>query len=178
MGCFHNCNPLSRYTGSCTGIFKHSQDIRLLHNSRISIFDRGYILYVYNCKKESEENRRDCQKYSYKEKMNLHLLLEVRKFLIYSKMWIQRTMSWIAVVNSGMILFLVLSRLQDYGIKIHITAWFIPIYLGVILLMMLFGYIEDRAGLFREESRVAAARNPYFKDIIDRLDRIEKRLKK
>jgi|TARA_B100001971_G_C18030718_1_gene452401 hypothetical protein len=110
--------------------------------------------------------------------MNLHLLLEVRKFLIYSKMWIQRTMSWIAVVNSGMILFLVLSRLQDYGIKIHITAWFIPIYLGVILLMMLFGYIEDRAGLFREESRVAAARNPYFKDIIDRLDRIEKRLKK
>lgn len=110
--------------------------------------------------------------------MKLKLLLEIRKFLVYSKLWIQRTMSWIAVVNSGMILFLVLSRLQDYGIKIFITAWFIPIYIGVIFLMMLFGYLEDRAGLFREESRVSAERNPYFKEIIERLGKIEKKLNK
>ncbi len=110
--------------------------------------------------------------------MNLKFLLEVRKFMVYSKLWIQRTMSWIAVVNSGMILFLVLSRLQDYGVEIHITAWFIPIYLGIIFLMMLFGYIEDRVGLYREESRAAASRNPYFKEILERLDRIERKLKK
>lgn len=110
--------------------------------------------------------------------MSLKFLLEVRKFMVYSKLWIQRTMSWIAVVNSGMILFLVLSRLQDYGVEIHITAWFIPIYLGIIFLMMVFGYIEDRAGLYREESRAAADRNPYFKEILERLDRIERKLKK
>ena len=87
-------------------------------------------------------------------------------------------MSWMAVINSGMILFLVLSKLQDYGIKIYITAWFIPIYFGIIFLMMVFGYIEDKAGLYREESRAVAARNPYFKEIIERLERIEKKLKK
>ena len=110
--------------------------------------------------------------------MNIKPFLEIRKFLIYSKIWVQRTMSWIAVVNSGMILFLVLSRLQDYGLKIHITAWFIPIYFGIILLMMFFGYLEDRAGVFREEIRVAGSRNPYFKEILDRLKKIEKDIKK
>jgi len=106
----------------------------------------------------------------------IRLFFRIREFLIYGKLWIQRTMSWIAIINSGMILFLVLSRLQDYGIEIYITAWFIPIYLAVIFLMMFFGYLEDRAGFHREESKATAERNPYFKEIIGRLDRIEKKL--
>ena len=111
-------------------------------------------------------------------KKALGIFFELRKFLIYSKLWIQRTMSWIAIVNSGMILFLVLAKLQDYGIKIYISAWFIPIYIGIIFLMVFFGYLEDRAGFYREEAREAAKRNPYFKEILERLDRIEKKLKK
>ena len=110
--------------------------------------------------------------------MNIKPFLEFRRFLIYSKLWVQRTMSWIAIANSGMILFLVLSRLQEYGIKIYITAWFIPIYFGVILLMIFLGYLEDKAGMYREESRASASRNPYFKEIIDRLERIEKDIEK
>ena len=106
------------------------------------------------------------------------LFLKVRNFMVYAKVWMQRTMSWIAVANSGMILFLVLSQLQkQYGFEIYITAWFIPIYIAVILLMILLGYIEDRAGLYREESRAASARNPYFKEILERLNTIEKDVK-
>lgn len=108
--------------------------------------------------------------------MLLKTFFELRKFLIYGKLWIQRTMSWIAIVNSGMILFLVLSKLQDYGMKIYITAWFIPIYFAVIILMIFFGYLEDKAGFHREEARAETMRNPYFKEIIERLDRIEKKL--
>ncbi len=111
-------------------------------------------------------------------KRTLKTFFELRKFLVYSKLWIQRTMSWIAIINSGMILFLVLSKLQDYGMEIYITAWFIPIYLGIIFLMIFFGYLEDRAGFYREEVREAAKRNPYFKEILERLDKIEKKLKK
>lgn len=110
--------------------------------------------------------------------MILDLFFSFRKILIYSKIWIQRTMSWVAMINSGMILFLVLSTLQDYGIKIYITVWFIPIYIAVILLMILFGYLEDRAGFYREESKEAAKRNPYFKEILERLDKIERDLGK
>lgn len=108
--------------------------------------------------------------------MNLKLFFKFRGFLVYSKIWVQRTMSWIAIVNSGMILFLVLAKLQDYGIKIHITAWFIPIYIAIIILMMFFGYLEDKAGFHREELRVQSEKNPYFKEIIERLDNIEKKI--
>ena len=110
-------------------------------------------------------------------KRTLKAFFKLRKFLIYSKLWIQRTMSWIAIINSGMILFLVLAKLQDYGVKIYISAWFIPIYIGIIFLMILFGYLEDRAGFYREEAKAAAKRNPYFEEIVKRLDKIEKKLK-
>jgi len=108
----------------------------------------------------------------------IEILLEIRKFMVYSKLWVQRTMSWVAIANSGMILFLVLSKLQDYGIKIFITIWFIPIYFGVVLIMIFLGYLEDKVGLFREEVRIASSRNPHINEIIERLDRIEKKLDK
>lgn len=110
--------------------------------------------------------------------MSLKLFFKFREFVVYSKIWMQRTMSWIAIVNSGMILFLVLAKLQEYGIKIHITAWFIPIYFAIIFIMLIFGYIEDRAGFHREELRAQSEKNPYFKEIIERLDNIEKKIEK
>ncbi|MEM4755966.1 MAG: hypothetical protein QW594_02440 [Candidatus Woesearchaeota archaeon] len=96
--------------------------------------------------------------------------------LLYAKMWIGRTMSWINMLNSGMILFLVLSKLQEYGIKIHITFWFFPIYFLIVLLMVVFGYLEDKAGFFREELRIAQERNPQLNEILHRLGRIEAQL--
>ena len=44
--------------------------------------------------------------------------------------------------------------------------------------MVLFGYLEDKAGFHREELKAHTMRNPYFEDIIKRLDRIETKLKK
>jgi hypothetical protein len=102
----------------------------------------------------------------------------LRKVLVYSKVWAQRTMSWIAVLNSAMILFLVLARLQEFGINISITHWFIPLFVLLVFLMVFFGYIEDRAGFHREEIHQIAKRNPLFHEILERLDRIEKKLEK
>tara|TARA_Y100000310_G_scaffold118295_1_gene117152 strand:+ start:1025 stop:1372 length:348 start_codon:yes stop_codon:yes gene_type:complete len=108
----------------------------------------------------------------------LSIFFKFRELLVYSKVWAQRTMSWVAILNSGMILFLVLSKLQEYGIMVHITKWYIPIFIGVLFLMVLFGYIEDRAGFHREEKRAEAAKNPYMREIIERLARIEKKVNK
>jgi len=114
-----------------------------------------------------------------KDKKNIFLKLffSIRKFLIYAKVWMQRSMSWVAILNSGMILFLLLSKLQDYGYGIYITAWFFPIFIVTLLLMIFFGYLEDKAGFHREETREVGKRNPYFEDIIRRLDKIEKEIK-
>jgi len=104
------------------------------------------------------------------------ILAKKLNFLIYFKIWISRTMSWVNMINSGMILFLVLSKLQDYGIKIPISVWFFPIYVLVIVLMILFGYFEDKLGFFREESRITTKRNPQIEELLRRLERIEKKL--
>jgi hypothetical protein len=43
--------------------------------------------------------------------------------------------------------------------------------------MVLFGYIEDKAGFHREERRAQSAKDPYMREIIERLKKIEKKLK-
>ncbi len=110
--------------------------------------------------------------------MKLKLFFRIRHFIINSKIWMQRTMTWIAIINTGMILFLVLAKLQDYGVEIHITKFYVPIYLGIFFFaMLLIGYLEDKAGFFKEELRASSGRNPYFNDIIKRLERIEEKIK-
>ena len=87
-------------------------------------------------------------------------------------------MSWLAILNSGMILFLVLSKLQDYNVNIHITKWYFPIFVLTISLLILFGYIEDKAGFHKEEIKRVTEKNPVFNEILNRLDRIEKKIRK
>ena len=110
--------------------------------------------------------------------MILKTFIWLRSFLVYSKIWAQRTMSWISIANSGMILFLVLSKLQEYGINIYITKWFLPIFILTIFLLILLGYIEDKAGFHKEEIKTIAKKNPIYDEIFKRLDRIEKKLDK
>ena len=106
------------------------------------------------------------------------MLKKIRSKLVHSKLFINRTMSWISMINAGMLLFLVLSRLEVYGINIDIGKWFFPIFILTILLMLIFGYMEDKLGFYKEESRAATRRNPYMNEIINKLDKIDKRLNK
>ncbi len=87
-------------------------------------------------------------------------------------------MSWISIINAGMILFLVLSKFQDYGINIHISRWIVPIYIFVIVIMITFGYFEDKFGFFKEEIREHTNRNPQMQEILKRLERIENKINK
>lgn len=102
---------------------------------------------------------------------------KIRTFLVKNKIYLQRTTSWISALNSGMILFLVLGKLQEYGVKVSITKWFLPMYIGIIIAMIYFGYLEDKFGFFKEEIKTQQKRNPYMNEIIERLDRIEKKIK-
>ncbi|NQU79396.1 hypothetical protein HQ545_06535 [Candidatus Woesearchaeota archaeon] len=104
--------------------------------------------------------------------------LKFREWFTHSKIFINRATSYITIINSGMILFLLLSRLQEYGLNIHISKWFFPIFLVSVIVMMIVGYLDYKLGFHREESRVVTERNPYFKEIIERLDKIEQKIKK
>ena len=107
----------------------------------------------------------------------LKKLVDIRRIFTELKIDLQRSLSYVAILNSGMILFLLLSKLQDYGFQIHITKWFFPIFVLSIILMIFVGYLDHRLGFHREEARMSSARNPYFEEIVERLDKIERKLK-
>jgi len=96
-----------------------------------------------------------------------------RSKLVHAKVFVQRSLSYVAILNSGMILFLVLSRLENYNIDINLEFWLVPIFILTIGLMILFGYIEDKLGFFKEESKAVNQRNPVLIDIDKRLQKIE-----
>ena len=101
----------------------------------------------------------------------------MKRKLALSKMYMSRTASYLALVNAGMILFLVLTRLEDYGRDIEIEQYFLPILLGGFLILGLFGWLEDRLGFHQLEREHIEKRNPYMKKILDKLDNIENKLK-
>ena len=106
------------------------------------------------------------------------MLEKIRSKVVHSKIFIQRAMTWVSIINAGMLLFLVLSQLERYGINIQIKTWFIPLFICTLLLMVIFGYLEYKLGFYQAETEAVTRRNPYFKRIEERLDRIEKKLGK
>jgi len=104
-------------------------------------------------------------------------LEKTRSILAELKVNISRSMSYVAIVNSGMILFLLLSRLENYNIDINLSVWFLPLFLLSIIGMIIVGYIDNKIGMHHEEQRVSNTRNPHMMDIITRLERIEEKLK-
>jgi len=104
------------------------------------------------------------------------LLIKLRDFIIKVKVYMARTSSYISLINTAMILFLFLSNLEKYNIDIDIRNWIVPIFFVGISGMLLFGYLEYRF-VYQQEQKTTQAKSPYFKEILKRLDRIEKKLK-
>ncbi len=105
----------------------------------------------------------------------MKLVIRLRNFLINAKVYMARTSSYLSLINTAMIFFLFLSNLEKYNIDIDIRMWLIPLFVLGLLGMLLFGYLEYRF-LFRQEQKTTQSKNPYLNDIVERLDRIEKKL--
>lgn len=106
----------------------------------------------------------------------LGFIQKILKFIVRVKLYMARSMGYIAMLNSAMIGILLLSNLEKYGIDVPIEKIIIPLVLMGIVFLIGWGYFEDKVGLWRYEQTVTNDRNVYFKTITDRLDLIEKRL--
>ena len=97
-------------------------------------------------------------------------ILNLRRLLIHWKVYMTRTSSWLSVVNSGMIFFLVFD--------IQSKKLLIPIFIGTVVLLITLGYIDTNIlKLFREESRITANNTPQLVEILQKLDKLEKLIK-
>jgi hypothetical protein len=71
------------------------------------------------------------------------MLITIRDLLIAWKFYIIRSSSYITLLNLGMIMFLSISKLKDYGyITINIGNYLLPTFVITIFLLILFGYID------------------------------------
>ena len=101
-----------------------------------------------------------------------------KKSLALSKMFMSRTAGYLGLINAGMILFLVLSRFEDYGFDIEIERYFFLIVFFGLVILALFGWLDDKLGFHQLEREHIENRNPYMKKILLRLDEIEKKMNK
>lgn len=95
-----------------------------------------------------------------------------------AKMFIQRSMGYITLINGIMIIFLTISNLKQYGIYIDMKIWLIPIIIFLIVLLIFLGWIEDKLGVFRSETYSTVQRNPYLEETVFTLREIKGELLK
>jgi hypothetical protein len=92
--------------------------------------------------------------------------------------YFSRTASYVGMVNTAMILFLLLSNLEKYNIDIDIQRWMIPIMILWVGFMILFGVIEEKLGFYGQEKSTLESKSPSWTKLFNKLDKIEKRIDK
>ncbi len=105
-------------------------------------------------------------------------MIKFKERFINSKIYLQRSLSYMALANGGMIFFLFVDKINEFGFNISLTQYFIPLVVVGFIIMYLIGWLETKLGGLEAEFKQSNAHNPYMKDIIDRLIVIEEEIKK
>jgi UDP-N-acetylmuramyl pentapeptide phosphotransferase/UDP-N-acetylglucosamine-1-phosphate transferase len=90
---------------------------------------------------------------------------KLRKSFMRAKIYVQRSMGYVSIVNSGMIMFLFLSKLNDYGFNIELKKYAVIIFVITLLILITFGFLEDYLGFYKAEKEFGSSRDPYISSI-------------
>ena len=89
-----------------------------------------------------------------------------------------RAISYVSLVNTGMILVLFLSKVQESGyVGFDIEKWAILLYIIGIVGSVFIGWIDVKMGLYKYENSVNWQQIPEIVEILERLKKIEDKLK-
>jgi len=107
------------------------------------------------------------------------LLQSIRGKLIDAKIFIARTMSWVSMANSLMLVFLVIEKLNSLGvIKGDLGNSLILVILLWFCILLFLGWIEiKKIKAPHVESTKMLELNPPMKNAFERIDEIDKRTK-
>ena len=91
------------------------------------------------------------------------------------KMFIQRSVGYISIVNMVMIIFMFLSSLENYGVDVNLKLWFLPIIITILVILVFLGWLEDKLGIFKSEAYSTVQRNPYITEMLAILRKMDGR---
>lgn len=94
------------------------------------------------------------------------------------KIYLQRAMSYLIILNSIMLMFLFLDKLKEMGLEFSFKKYYVPMCIVFIILLIFVGYLDTKLGFFKEEAKRAASRNPYFTETLENVKQINERLEK
>ena len=94
------------------------------------------------------------------------IIENIKSKLVYAKIFIQRSMTYVSIINSFFILFIFLSGLEKYGIDINLKFWYPIIIVITPIILILFGFLEDKFGIYKLEVTSSSKRNLYFDEIV------------
>ena len=100
-----------------------------------------------------------------------------RRFFVQNKVFVQRSLSYLSVLNAGMLLFLVSDALKKYGFDYSLT-WFAPLlFLASLAFCILLGWFDLRSGVYSEELKWGSENNPTLMEILSKVKSLEEKLK-
>ncbi len=72
-------------------------------------------------------------------------LVKIRNLILFAKVCLARSMNYLAIINSGMVLFLLLSRLKEAGrIDLNLQDYFLLVALVGFIGLVLIGWFDIR----------------------------------
>ena len=103
---------------------------------------------------------------------------QIKSILITTKLYLSRSLGYLSLFNSAVLIFLLLSNLEKYGIDIELRYWTIPLVLLCVCLLILGGWIEDKLGLWKDEQVFVNNRNIHLLEIKETLNDIQQKVSK
>lgn len=107
------------------------------------------------------------------------MLAKARNKLMYWKTYMSRAIGYASIMNSGMLLFLFLSKLKETGwISFDLDKYFLMIFFLTFVILISIGWFEIRflKGI-QEESTIAFALTPPMVEMKDKIDYLYNKLK-
>ena len=98
------------------------------------------------------------------------------KRLVEVKVYVNRAASYLAMLNTGMLLLLVIAKFKDFGYDIRLETWGIPIYIATIILFIGVGWLDIKLGLMQYEITVGNKVNAELVKIQSTVDEIKRKL--
>lgn len=89
-----------------------------------------------------------------------------------AKLYMVRAMGYMSILNTFMIIYLFLKELDVITLS---SSNIIFVFIGIISLMFLVIYVDDKIGNWERENKITSSRNPYLVEILERVKRLEKR---
>jgi hypothetical protein len=101
----------------------------------------------------------------------------IRKLAII-KVFLQRSASYMTIINIGGLLFLVADTLKKYGFDYSIFYFAPLLFFLSILLSILLGYIDLKSGIYKQELQWGSENNPMLVKILEEIKQFKGELKK